>query len=271
MGQDGALGSFVVDLVHVEAGEEIEAVKVLRICGNFDAAAGLFDIDQGLEQLALAILDVLAHRVQVGRIVDTGRENALAVFTFTLAEQLLPPFREEMQAGFVVDHDLDVVALAEQDIAGSRILVAGVLRQFRIAELLHGVLGSAHELTDVDSGDSDRQQANGSQDRVAAADVIRHNKGLVTFAISQTFERATGLVGRGIDAGTGAFLAVFFFHVGFENPESDRRLGGGTRLGNDIDRNVLALEQVEQVGQIGRADRIAGKNDLRSFAQAFGE
>ena len=41
--------------------------------------------DNGLEQVALAVLDILPHGVQVGGEVHAGGEDTLAVFAFRLA------------------------------------------------------------------------------------------------------------------------------------------------------------------------------------------
>ena len=50
------------------------------------------DGDDRFEQRPLSLLNVLPHRVQVGREGDAGREDSPSLLAFALAEELFPPF-----------------------------------------------------------------------------------------------------------------------------------------------------------------------------------
>ena len=63
-----------------------------------------------LEQRAFAVLNVLSHRVQVGRQRDAGREDALALLAFALAVELFPPLVDVLQLRLVGAEDLDLLA-----------------------------------------------------------------------------------------------------------------------------------------------------------------
>ena len=72
------------------------------------SAAGLADRNDRLEQRALAVLDILAHRVQVGRQRDAGREDALALLALALAVELFPPLVDILQLRLVAEPRISI-------------------------------------------------------------------------------------------------------------------------------------------------------------------
>ena len=153
-----------------------------------------------------------------------------------------------------------------EDVAGGGVLV-GVVVGAEDREPLHGVGCALHQLGNVDAGGGDGQQAHGRQHRVAAADVVRHHEGGPALAVSQLLEGAAGAVGGGVDALVGLFDAHFLFQQLAQHPESQAGLGGGARLGDDVDGEALALAQRDDVVQGGGADAVAAEVDLQALFQ----
>ena len=75
---------------------------------------GLVDEHHGFKQGAAAVLDILAHGVQVGGEDHRGREQALVVLALALAVKLLPPLVHHGIAGLIADHDLGDVYKRQQ-------------------------------------------------------------------------------------------------------------------------------------------------------------
>jgi len=270
MREDRALHRLAADIGHLHAGEEVEAVHVAGIVRNLERATRFFHIDDRLEHDAAAVLYELTHGMQVRRVVDAGREESPMILALTLAVELLPPFGHEMEAGLIVDQDLDRVAFAQQDVADHGVLIARILRQLGILVGIHRVLGAAHHLADVDAGRGDRQESDGREDRVAAADIVGHDEGLVALFVSQLLERAPALVGRDIDAAFGLFPSVALFHIGFEQAERDCRFRGRAGFGDDVDGDALVRDEVEQVAQIRARNAVAREQDQRGLTLTAG-
>ena len=89
-----ALAGDLVDFVDGAVLQIVQIVEILGILGDVDAVVDRIDGEDGLEHLARAFLDVLTEGVQVGGEDGAGREDALMLLAFTLAEQLLEPFDE---------------------------------------------------------------------------------------------------------------------------------------------------------------------------------
>ena len=94
------------------AGQVIQAVQVAFFFAHQHLRAGIVHRDHRLHEDALAFLNELAHRMQVGRQIDGCREDAFPVLALALAVELLPPFADVVQAGLVVGQDLDLLAPA---------------------------------------------------------------------------------------------------------------------------------------------------------------
>ena len=72
----------LVHLVHALAGEEVQSVEVCLIVWEIYLVVRRLHRDNGLKLMALAVLDILSHRVQVGGEVHACREDTLTVFAF---------------------------------------------------------------------------------------------------------------------------------------------------------------------------------------------
>ncbi len=104
------------------------------------------------------------------------REQALVVLALALAEQLLIPLVHQGEVGLVALQDLNSLALAVQDVADGGILVSVVVRA-QHGEALEGIGCALHQFVDTDPGGSDGQQAHSGENGVAAAHIVRNNKG----------------------------------------------------------------------------------------------
>ena len=255
-----------VDELHALARKVVQAVDVLGGLLDITLRARLAHPDNSLEHVARTVLDELANRVQVGREVGRGREDTLMILALRLVEQLLEPLAQHDERGLVVDQDLHGLALLVQDIAQRSILRAIVVRACQ--ESLTRFRRARHRRIDIHTGSRHRQQADRGQYGETAADVVRHDKGLVALIVRQLFECAARLVGRGEDAVFRAVLAVLVLTQLFENAERDRRLGRGTRLGDDIDTEVAVTDNFNHIVEIRRRDIAADKVNLRDAIRA---
>ena len=173
MSQTGTEFRHFVHLVHALASEEVQTVEVLLVFREQQLLLRLLDRDDRLEDGALAFLDPLTHRVQVGGEVNAGREDALVVLTLRLAVELFPPLREEVELGLVVHHDLYLLAVLVKTVTNGSILGCGVLgeRHILTASLLH-ILGTGYEFADVKTCTGDRQQSYWCEHRETATHVV---------------------------------------------------------------------------------------------------
>ena len=71
-------------------------------------------------------------------------------------------------------------------------------------------------------------------------------------------------VGGGVDALAGPLPAVLLLQQGLEDAEGHGGLGGGARLGDDVDGEVLVLHQVDDLQHGVGGQAVAGKVDLRA-------
>ena len=159
MCQSGAKLCHLVHVVNTLASEEVQSVEVLLVLREEHVAVWLLNADYGLEDGALAFLNPLTHRVQVGGEVARSREDALSVLALALAVELLPPLAHEMELWLIVDHDLNLLSSLIETVAYGCILGCRILcvRNVLAASLLH-VLCASHELLDVEACASYWQQ-----------------------------------------------------------------------------------------------------------------
>ena len=198
--------------------------------------------------------------------LSPGGEQALVVLALALAEQLLVPLVHQGEVGLVALEDLDLLALAAEDVAGCGVLVSVVVgAQHR--EPLHGVGSALHQLGDVDAGGGDGQQAHSRQHRVAAAHVVGDHEGGPALAVSQLLQGALGPVGGGVDPLVGLFGAHLILQQLAQHTEGQAGLGGGAGLGDDVDGEPLALAQGDDVIQCGGADAVAAEVNLQARLQ----
>ena len=264
MGQNGALHGLFVDHAHVLVCQEVQAVQVLLIVLDEQVLRGLVDVNHGLEHHTGTFLYELAHGVQIGGENNAGGHEALVVLAFALAEQLLVPLVHHGEVGLVSGQQLNSLALAVQDVAGGSVLVAVVIRS-AIGVLRTGIGSALHQSVDVTAGAGDGQQTHSGEHRVTAAHVVGYHEGGPAFFVGLLLQGAAAAVGSGVDALGGAFLAVTLFQVFLEDPEGQRRLGGGAGLGDHVHADLLALTAGQDVLQVGGRNGVACEEDLRSL------
>ncbi len=264
MGHQGALVGLGVDKLDGLAGQVVEAVDVF--IGFFDEhfGAGLVHPDHGFKEVAGAVLDELADGVQVGGEIGGGGEDALLVLPFAFGVELLEPFAHHGEGGFVVHQNFGVLALAVENIAQGSILIGGV--EFHGIGLAGnaGFLSALHHFFDIDAGSSDGKQTHSRQHGEAAAHIIRNHKGFIAFGIAQVLQCTPGLVGGGIDAALGTFLAILFFQHLLEKTEGDGGFGGGAGLGDNVDGEIPVADDLHDIVQVGRRNVVAGEIDFRN-------
>ena len=174
-----------------------------------------------------------------------------------------------MQARLVVREHLDLFALAHQDVADCRILKGRVLLEGSVHRELSAGSRAFHQLVDIRAADRDRKQADSRQDGESAADVVRNDKGLISFFCGKSLQRASCLVRRGVDALRGAFLAVLLLQDRAEYAERDRRLRRRAGLGDDVHGEIAAFDDVHDLLDVGRAHAVADVVDLRGLPDAL--
>ena len=258
----GGLHGLFVDVAHLAAGQVVEPVEILVVGRDGDGRSGVVKEDNGLLQHADAVLDILAHGVQVRRQVDGGGEDALAVLALGLAVELLPPLRHEAERGLVGGQNFNILAVRVQGLAAHGVLPRGAVYAGTERILALG-LRAAHERLNVDSAAGDGQQAHSRQHGVAAADVVGHDEALIALAVGKGLERASGLVGRGVDAALRDLGAVFLFERGLEDAEGDGGLGRGAGLGDDVHGEIAVADHGEDLRHRVGGDAVAGKIDVR--------
>ena len=173
-----------VAVLHVLAGQIVQPVEILRIRRDRHLAAGILHGDHRLEKHPLAVLDVLAHRVQIGGENHRGGENALAVLAFALAEELLEPFAQILQLRIETGEELDLAAAVIEEIAHRGILHRRVVG-LAGAECLLGIFRTLDHRRDIEAGQRDGHQADGRQHGEAAADVVFDDESLVPFLVGK--------------------------------------------------------------------------------------
>ena len=265
MGHPGAELGHAVAVLHMFAGEVVQSVEVLFVAGNGHVALGFVDRDDGLEEHALAFLDILSHGVQVRRKDDGSGEDAFAVLAFAFAEELFQPLAEVLEFRIEAGEKFDLLAAVVQEVAhggvaDGRVLGAGFRQGFL------GVLGAADHGFNVKAGQGDGDEAHRCQHGEAAADVVFDDEGLVAFLVREALEGAAGLVGDGHDAFAGFVLAVGTLQVVLDQAEGHGGLGGGAALGNHHAGGIAEFDQVEEFGRIVFREVFAREDHFEAVA-----
>ena len=260
MGQDDRPHGLLGHKGHGLAGQEVQAVHVLGVVGDDELALG-GKLHHGLKHEPLALLDILAHGVQVGGKLHAGGEQALALLALALAVQLLPPLGEEPEAGLIAGQQLHLLTALVQSVAGSGILPGGVLSAAH-GQVGHGLGRAAHQLLNVDASHGDGQQTHSGEHGETTAHVVGHHELLVALSVGQTLQRAAGLIGGGVDALPGALLAVLLLQQSLEDAEGHSGLGGSTGLGDDVHGEVPVADKGDGLQQSVGGQAVAGKQDV---------
>ena len=261
MGQEGPGKGLLADLVQGHPRQEVEAVAILPVRGNGEVPRLGGEADGGLQHQALALLEVLAHGVEIRRELHARGEEALALLALALAEELLPPLAHEAEGGLVAAEDLHAAARAVEAVTGGGVAPGGVGEILDLADLPH-LLGARQELPHVDAGDGDGQQAHGGEDAVAPTDVIGDHEGLPALPVCQGPEGALVGVRGGEDPLPGALPAVLLHEELPEETEGGGGLRGGAGLGDDVDGEVHVPDQVQDLLQRLGGEAVAGEVDV---------
>ena len=204
----------------------------------------------------------MSHRVEVGGEVYAGGEDTLLVLTLRLTIELLPPFRNEVELGLIVYHDLNLLASLIQSIANGCILGGEILVEGNVlaTSLLH-VLGTLYEGLDVETSTGDGQQANGGEYGEASTDVVGDDERLVTLLVS-TGACSTALgIGNGHDDVLGNFLAHLGFTLLLQQAESEGGLCRGARLGDIDDTELLVLQIFSHLREVVFTNIVTSKEN----------
>ena len=260
VGQLRAEFGHLVHLVHAATFEEVEAVEVFLVVGEEHGVAGLCHRDDGLEDGALAVLNPLAHGVEVGGEVDGSGEDALASLAFAFAIELLPPFVHGVELGLIVGQDFDLLASVVEGIAEGSIACGEVFgeRHFGSRGLLH-VGSTLDEGFDVETSAGDGQQADGREYGEATAHVVGDDETLVAFLVGRDAGSTLLGIGHSNDNLAGHLEAALVLALLLEEAEGEGGFRGSARLGDVDDTEAAALEVFAEFGQIVFADIVARK------------
>ena len=187
MCKDSSLHCFLVDYRHILLGQEVESVKVCRVCLNVKILLWLFDIHNCFKQNSRAFLDKLTHRMKIGGEDCRGRIDSFVILTFTFTKQLFIPFIHHGKCRFIGHHDFNCFSFAVKDVSQCRISVTIVLFQITDSKCFSCFCCTVHQLLDIRTGNCDWKQSYCGQYGISSADIIRNNKGFITFFVCQLF------------------------------------------------------------------------------------
>ncbi len=261
MGEERAVHRLTVDEVHRFALEEVQAVAVDVVVRDGELVGIGGEADDGLQQRALALLDILAHGVQVGGEIDAGGEEALALLALALAVELLPPLRHEAERRLEAGEQFDLFTGAVELVAHGGVLPRGVGVVRDLAERFH-LPRAGEQGVGVHARDGDGEQADRGEDAVASADVVGHDELLVALGVREGLESALVRVGGGVNALRRARLAVLLLKPFAEEAEGDGGLGGRAGLGNDVDGEVIVADELHHLAQRGGGQTVADEVDV---------
>ena len=123
----------------------------------------------------------------------------------------------------------------------------GVLAEGRrLAARVHR-RGSGEQPGDVDPDERAREQADGREHAEAAADAVRHDEGLVALGLDDRPQNALLGVGRHDDVPAVPLLPERVDEALAQDEELAHRLGGRTRLGDDVEEALRHVEGVEEL------------------------
>ena len=262
MGQQGTVHGLLADEVHALSRQEVQAVAVRLVVGHGILVPGSTKAHHRLKEVPLALLDILAHGVQIGGELHAGGEQALALLALGLAVQLLPPLGHEPEAGLIRRQDLDLLAGAVHLVPRTGILPRRIGVHLRRGAAVHHLPRTGHQRLDVDARHGDGQQAHGRQHAVPAAHLVGHHKGLIALGVRQRLQCASVAVGGGVDALGRAVCAVLLLQHLPEEAEGHRRLRGCAGLGDDVDGEVHAVQQLHDLAHIIGGKPVAHEVDV---------
>ena len=132
-----------------------------------------------------------------------------------------------MKFGLIVDHDFNLLARLIQCVAHGGILCGDVLleRHIQGAGFFH-VLGTGHQLADVESGTGDGQQTHGCEHGETTAHVVGDDETLVSLFVGTGAGGSALGVGHSHNHFLRLFLAALSLALLFQQTECEGGLGG---------------------------------------------
>ena len=267
MGKNYAQLCHLIHLIQAFACKEVKTIQVVAIGLDGNLTLGLTNTDNSFKQGTLALLNILSHRVEVGSECYACGEDTLVLLTLALAIELFPPLGNVLQAGLVGGENFDFVTFAVERIAHCGILSSDVLlERYALATSLLHILGTTHQLFDVDTCGSKRKKTYGSEYRETTTNIVGDDIGVVTLGSREGFQCTTSSIGNACDAHLGLLFTIASLNLGFDKTESDCGLGGGTALADNNGSNRVLFGSLQQLGSVGFAEVVACKYDIGVLA-----
>ncbi|MBQ6356933.1 MAG: hypothetical protein IJI52_07540, partial [Solobacterium sp.] len=208
------------------------------------------DIEEGVrvaEEIGYPVL-VRPSFVLGGRAMQIVASEESLSFRFT--EELLPPFCQHAQLRFIADEHFRVIALLFQDPPADGITVSVIDGKIIRIQFPAGICVTLQNLIRVNAHQGHRQQADGSNDGITTADIIRNDKRRIAHFVRQGLERPPGLIGCRENPLRCFFSSVCLFHELPQHTESQGSLGGCAGLGDDVQQNALSFQMLQHLGHV---------------------
>ncbi len=263
------LHRILIDKVHRPAGKVVQSVQILFLFLQCNIQCRLLQLHNGLIHNTGAVLDKLSHGMKICSQIDRRREDTFLILTLALPVELFPPLSHIVEDRLIICQHLNILALLMKNIADCRIQDGIIFVDGSLQTQLSHTLCSLHQPADIRTTGCYRKKSHCCEHGETAADIIRHNKGLIAFFCGQTFQRTPCLICRGIYPLCCLFFTVFLFQHFLKYTECDSRFCRGSRLTDNIHRKIPVPNGLDQLGQICSADAVAGIIDFRSLPHGF--
>ncbi len=178
------------------------------------------------------------------------REDPLAVLALALAEQLLPPFADEVQTGLETRKQFDVLPTRVQKTSGDGVVKSVVGRCRRTKAVSALFCGALQHRTDIQASDRKRKETDRSKYRIASPDVARQvecDQGLV---LGKVVQGSMLRVCYGHDTGACLFCTEPSNQLCFQDVEGNRSLKRRAGFRDDHDGEAVARKPVQQLSEL---------------------
>ena len=238
----------LVNLVQTLTCEEVQTIEICLVSLNLNLISRLLNRDDGLEECALTLLDILTHRVEIGSEGYRCREDTLAVLTLALAIKLLPPLVDVLQLWLIRAENLNLLArLVELEACSGILCCEVILERYTLGSSLLHSNSTCNQSLDIHATNSEWKKTYRGEYRETTTYIVRNNEGCVTLLCSESFECATSLIGNSHDTRLCLLLAIALLNLLLNKAESDSRLGGSSRLRDNDGCNRTVGNSVEQL------------------------
>ena len=261
VGRQRAEEGLLIHEVHGLALQIVQPIQILVIGTDGILLGRRVKANHGLKNVPGALLDHLTKRMEIRGKLGSHGEQALAVLALGLTEQLLPPTAKHLEARLEALKQLDCLSVAVQQVPHGGVLPHGVFEGAQIIAF-PGIHGAVQHGFHIHTGNRQRQQTYSGQHGEPSAHIGRNHKGLPALFRSHLPQRTLAGVGNGIDPTAGTVGSVLPLQHPAQRTGSNGGLGSGSRLGDDGDGNVLALQQTAQVIPVPGAQAVAHEENL---------